>query len=94
MPPARACLKTRLRASFTAFSPLAALLSLDVPPVRLHKSALPDLLVHILGGGGEGRVKLYQPWTGYVEEIVKLYQSWTDYVEEIVKLYQSWTDYV
>jgi hypothetical protein len=52
------------------------------------------LLVHILGGGGEGRVKLYQPWTGYVEEIVKLYQSWTDYVEEIVKLYQSWTDYV
>jgi hypothetical protein len=38
----RTCLTTRLRASFTAFSPLAALLSLDVPPVRLHKSALPE----------------------------------------------------
>ncbi len=36
-----ACLQTRLRAAFTVFSPLASLLLLDVPPVRLRKSALP-----------------------------------------------------
>ena len=34
------CLQTRLRAPFTAFSPHPALLPFDVPPVRLHESAL------------------------------------------------------
>ncbi|MNC41220.1 hypothetical protein D3C75_899760 [compost metagenome] len=36
----RPCLQTRLRASFTAFSPLASLLSLDVPSGELTQKCL------------------------------------------------------